>query len=76
MGAITHTLNFRLHPEQAVYIINHAEDKIIFVETPFVPIMEALKDQLNCVEKFATFLIHNAFLFILFINSIYLKYKY
>ena len=26
MGAITHTLNFRLHPEQAVYIINHAED--------------------------------------------------
>jgi fatty-acyl-CoA synthase len=32
MGAITHTLNFRLHPEQAVYIINHAEDKIIFVE--------------------------------------------
>ena len=52
MGAITHTLNFRLHPEQAVYIINHAEDKIIFVETPFIPMMEALKDQLECVEKY------------------------
>ena len=52
MGAITHTLNFRLHPEQAVYIINHAEDKVIFVETPFVPMMEALKDQLICVEKY------------------------
>ena len=52
MGAITHTLNFRLHPEQAVYIINHAEDKIIFVETPFIPMMEALKDQLGCVEKY------------------------
>ena len=52
MGAICHTLNFRLHPEQAVYIINHAEDKIIFVEAPFVPMMEALKDQLSCVEKY------------------------
>ena len=52
MGAVTHTLNFRLHPEQAVYIINHAEDKIIFVEAPFVPILEALKDQLNTVEKY------------------------
>ena len=38
IGAITHTLNFRLHPEQAVYIINHAEDKVIFVEAPFIPL--------------------------------------
>jgi acyl-CoA synthetase (AMP-forming)/AMP-acid ligase II len=52
MGAITHTLNFRLHPEQAVYIINHAEDKIIFVELPFVPILEGLQDKLSTVEKF------------------------
>ena len=52
MGAICHTLNFRLHPEQAVYIINHAEDKIIFCEVPFIPIMEGLKDQLPCVEKY------------------------
>ena len=52
MGAICHTLNFRLHPEQAVYIINHAEDKIIFCEAPFIPIMEGLKDQLPCVERY------------------------
>ena len=52
MGAITHTLNFRLHPEQAVYIINHAEDRIIFVESPFVPILEAIQDQIPTVEKF------------------------
>ena len=52
MGAICHTLNFRLHPEQAVYIINHADDKIIFCEVPFIPIMEGLKDQLRCVEKY------------------------
>ena len=52
MGAITHTLNFRLHPEQAVYIINHAEDKMIFVELPFVPILEGLQDNLSTVEKY------------------------
>ena len=52
MGAVTHTLNFRLHPEQAVYIINHAEDKMIFVELPFVPILEALQDNLKTVEKY------------------------
>ena len=52
MGAICHTLNFRLHPEQAVYIINHADDKIIFCEVPFIPILENLKDQLPCVEKY------------------------
>jgi acyl-CoA synthetase (AMP-forming)/AMP-acid ligase II len=52
MGAICHTLNFRLHPEQAVYIINHADEKIIFCEAPFIPIMEGLKDQLTCVEKY------------------------
>ena len=52
MGAICHTLNFRLHPEQAVYIINHADDKIIFCEVPFIPILEGLKDQLPCVEKY------------------------
>lgn len=52
MGAICHTLNFRLHPEQAVYIINHADNKIIFCEVPFIPILEGLKDQLPCVEKY------------------------
>ena len=52
MGAVIHTLNFRLHPDQAVYIINHAEDKVIFVETPFIPMLEGLKEQLKCVEKY------------------------
>ena len=55
IGAITHTLNFRLHPEQAVYIINHAEDKVIFVEAPFIPLLEALQDKIPSVEKFIVF---------------------
>ncbi len=52
MGAVIHTLNFRLHPDQAVYIINHAEDTVIFVETPFIPMLEGLEEQLKCVEKY------------------------
>ena len=51
MGAITHTLNFRLHPEQAVYIINHAQDKVIFCELAFVKILEAIQDKLPFLEK-------------------------
>ena len=46
MGCITHTLNFRLHPDQAVYIINHAQDKVIFCELAFVTILEAIQDKL------------------------------
>lgn len=52
IGAVTHTLNFRLHPNQLIYVINHAEDKIIFVEAPFIPLIEAIKDHIKCVEKF------------------------
>src|SRR3712207_6220723 len=33
MGAVLHTLNLRLHPEQIAYIANHAEDQVVFVDT-------------------------------------------
>ncbi|MDQ2089602.1 long-chain-fatty-acid--CoA ligase [Marimonas arenosa] len=46
IGAICHTINPRLSAEQMIYIVNHAEDKILFVDTTFVPILEALKDHL------------------------------
>ena len=52
IGAVMHTLNFRLHPEQLVYVINHAEDKIIFVEVPFIPLLEAIKDNISDVQEF------------------------
>ena len=51
MGCITHTLKFRLHPDQAVYIINHAQDKVIFCELAFVTILEAIQDKLPFLEK-------------------------
>ncbi len=52
LGAICHTLNPRLFCDQLDYIINHAEDKIIFVDTTFVPVVQALADKLTSVEKY------------------------
>lgn len=52
MGAIVHTINPRLFPEQIIYIINHAKDRWIFVDLTFIPLLEAMKDQITGVEKF------------------------
>ncbi|MAM62022.1 long-chain fatty acid--CoA ligase [Maritimibacter sp. UBA3975] len=46
MGAVCHTINPRLSAEQMIYIVGHAEDKVIFVDTTFLPILEALRDHL------------------------------
>jgi fatty-acyl-CoA synthase len=42
MGAVMHTINPRLFPEQIVYIVNHAEDKFVFFDLTFVPLIEKL----------------------------------
>ncbi|MBV9552714.1 MAG: long-chain-fatty-acid--CoA ligase [Alphaproteobacteria bacterium] len=42
MGAVCHTINPRLYDEQIVYIVNHAQDRILFVESSFVPLVERL----------------------------------
>ena len=47
IGAVCHTINPRLSAEQMIYIINHAEDKVIFVDLTFVPILAALEDQFS-----------------------------
>jgi fatty-acyl-CoA synthase len=44
IGAVCHTLNPRLHPEQLAYIINHAEDRIIFTDLTFVPLLAAIME--------------------------------
>jgi fatty-acyl-CoA synthase len=46
IGAVCHTINPRLSAEQLIYIVNHAEDKILFLDTTFVPIIEAVIDHL------------------------------
>jgi len=52
MGAVCHTVNPRLFPEQIVYIINHAEDKYFFTDLTFVPLLEAVADKLPAVKQF------------------------
>eukprot|EP01090_Pellita_catalonica_P002219 TRINITY_DN11846_c0_g1_i1.p1 TRINITY_DN11846_c0_g1~~TRINITY_DN11846_c0_g1_i1.p1 ORF type:complete len:562 (-),score=85.15 TRINITY_DN11846_c0_g1_i1:3-1472(-) len=52
MGAITHTINPRLFPEQLIYIINHAEDTVLLFDLPFVPLVEKLKDKIPNVKTF------------------------
>jgi fatty-acyl-CoA synthase len=52
IGAIYHTLNPRLFPEQIAWIVNHAEDRLMLVDLTFVPLMEKLQDKLPTVERF------------------------
>ena len=51
-GAICHTVNPRLFPEQLIYIMNHAEDKVVFCDPMFVPLLESIQDQLTTIEHF------------------------
>jgi fatty-acyl-CoA synthase len=50
VGCVLHTLNLRLAHDELAYIINHAEDRIIFVDASLVPILEAIRDQLKTVR--------------------------
>jgi fatty-acyl-CoA synthase len=54
-GAVVHTLNIRLSHEQLKYIIDHAEDKVIFVEGSLLPLIEPIADQLKTVKRFVLF---------------------
>jgi fatty-acyl-CoA synthase len=50
MGAVLHTVNPRLFPEQIAWIANHAEDKALFFDTTFTPIVEKISSQLPSVK--------------------------
>jgi 3-(methylthio)propionyl---CoA ligase len=52
IGAIYHTVNPRLFPDQIVWIINHAEDRVAMVDLTFVPLLEKLADKLPTVERY------------------------
>jgi fatty-acyl-CoA synthase len=51
-GAVIHTINPRLFPDQIAYIANHAEDKLLFYDTTFAPLIEKLRPQLKSVRQF------------------------
>jgi len=51
-GYVCHTVNPRLFPEQLIFIINHAEDRWIFTDPMFVPLLEAIADKIADVDGF------------------------
>ncbi len=52
MGAVAHTINPRLFDDQIVYIANHAEDRVLFFDLTFVPMIERLAPRLTTIEHF------------------------
>ena len=52
MGAVLHTVNVRLSPEQILYTINHAEDDVILVHVDFVPLIESIAGKLRAGVRF------------------------
>ena len=52
IGAVLHTVNVRLSPEQIVYTMNHAEDDLVMVHDDFLPILEGVKDEIKTVKHY------------------------
>jgi fatty-acyl-CoA synthase len=52
MGAVLHCINIRLFPEQLIYIINHAADRIVIVDGSLVPLLSKIAGHLTTVEKY------------------------
>ncbi len=50
MGAVMHTLNLRLFPDQLTYVVNHAEDKVIIVDDTLIPLLARVVAELKTVE--------------------------
>src|SRR5437867_7975107 len=55
IGAICHTVNPRLFPDQIAWIINHAQDRVVMVDITFVPILEKIAVKLPSVERYIVF---------------------
>ncbi|MDB5960885.1 MAG: long-chain fatty acid--CoA ligase [Massilia sp.] len=51
-GVVLHTINPRLHPEQIAYIVNHAEDQVLFFDLTFLPLIEAVAAHCKTVKAF------------------------
>ncbi|MEA3033022.1 MAG: hypothetical protein QOH86_1038 [Sphingomonadales bacterium] len=54
-GGVLHTINTRLFDEQLVYIGNHAEDRILFYDKGFAPLVERLKPRWSSIEHYVCF---------------------
>lgn len=52
MGAVLHTLNIRLFPDQLVYVVNHAEDRVVLVDDSLIPLLAKVAAELKTVERY------------------------
>jgi len=52
IGAVLHTINVRLSPEQILYTIDHAEDDVLLVNSEFLPILEQIRGRMDTVKGF------------------------
>jgi fatty-acyl-CoA synthase len=55
IGAVYHTVNPRLFHDQLVWIINHAEDRVMMTDLTFVPLLEKLADRLPSIERYIVY---------------------
>jgi fatty-acyl-CoA synthase len=55
IGAIYHTINPRLFPEQIAWIVNHAEDRVLMTDLTFLPLLEKIADKLPTIEGYIVF---------------------
>jgi fatty-acyl-CoA synthase len=55
IGAVYHTVNPRLFPDQIAWIINHAEDRILMTDVTFVPLLEKLAEHLPTIERYVVY---------------------
>jgi fatty-acyl-CoA synthase len=54
-GAVCHTINIRLFPDQLAYVINHAEDRVIFADGTLLPLLEQVAERIEGVSHFVLF---------------------
>jgi fatty-acyl-CoA synthase len=54
-GAVYHTVNPRLFPDQIAWIVNHAEDRVMMTDLTFVPLLEQLSDRLPSIERYVIY---------------------
>lgn len=52
IGAVLHTINIRLDPQQIIYVINHAKDKVLLIDECFLPLFEKIHQELSHVEAY------------------------
>ncbi len=52
MGAVLHTINIRLAPDQIAYIVNHAEDTVLLIDASLIKLLEPIRDRLATVRAF------------------------